>query len=375
MIRRLTLLPLVLFIALTFMAAGVGLWLHDGSAGAVRRDAAPLDLDRPECRTGTPARGTPWSGAARATSEATFLREMSREGRVPATVEGKDGFVFWDDVQAQNFSQALGRVSLTDAQVDGWTKRINRLQRIANNHGSAFAVVVAPAKWEIYDDKLPAWSDSLVGERTLDRLLAASPHLPVIDVRGALADARQEHDTYSPLNSHWTDFGGYVAWRQVLDCLHAAGTATDVTAPDLDGVDLRPERSEFADRGFRSSDRTWTVPVLAGKAPRTSYHSLANGSALPAPDGAALDLTQLPARTVTNRAQDAGTMLVLRDSTGSALSPLWNLAYRNVVQVAHEFGPKAPRTRLRELEATWRPDLTLLVVTERYLPQVDAATR
>jgi GNAT superfamily N-acetyltransferase len=64
------------------------------------------------------------------------------------------------------------------------------------------------------------------GNRVSDRLRLATERLdprpePIHpaerhDLRVALREGRATADTYSPYNSHWTDFGGWIAWRAIV---------------------------------------------------------------------------------------------------------------------------------------------------------------
>jgi hypothetical protein len=368
--RKLRLLPLVLLLIAAMFATLLGVRHEMTQPDTTSRAAGIrlLDLSSRAC-TGTkppPDRTEPWQGKHRRRSEAAFAEHMKSEK--PAYVRGRNGWVFYNDWQAANFSQALGRTVLSDAEADHWARWIKRQQRIARRGGSGFAVVIAPAKWSVYDNELPAWTKDLRGTVSSDFLAARHPELPLIDVRPALRDGRKRAPTYAPLNSHWTSYGGYVAWQAMTRCLQTAGSAwKNLTSPELIGVGREPDRSEFVDQGLASTGDNWTVPEYSEPHPATALVSLNGNAPIAATPDNTVDMTVLPARTTTPDAPVDSTLLVMRDSTGSALSPLWSATFRRTVQVAHGFGTGRPEVPLAELTGKYRPALTLLVLTERYL--------
>jgi hypothetical protein len=77
----------------------------------------------------------------------------------------------------------------------------------------------------------------------------------------------------------------------------------------------------------------------------------------------------LPIRSSTPDAQSQLTLLTLRDSTGSGLSPLWSWSFGTTLQYGHEIGslPTVQPTPLAQIMAAEHPDVVLFVMTERYL--------
>ena len=85
----------------------------------------------------------PWKGARRQRSERTFRARMKREH--PYYVSGKDGWKFFTDVHDENFSQAVGRVTLSARQRAAWARWIRASRRTVEAQGGHYFVVVAPA--------------------------------------------------------------------------------------------------------------------------------------------------------------------------------------------------------------------------------------
>lgn len=229
--------------------------------------------------------------------------------------------------------------------------------------------MIAPAKGDVYPGRLPNWAQDLRGFVSLDLLMKTHPELPFIDTRPELREAGQVNATYSPLNSHWTYYGGYVAWQTVTSCLRASDTAfASLSVPPISGVTARADFNEFASfEVVPSVQPTWTVPVYSEPLPATTAVSLVSGDPVQLDGDNVVDMTQLPVETTSENAQSDLTLLALRDSTGSALSPLWSTSFAHTVQFQHGVGGTGEVLNVGSLVSKYKPNVTLFVMTERYL--------
>ena len=327
---------------------------------------------KPKCmpKFSTGITSEPWSGAARQKSEQTFKARIRQEN--PAYVNGKDGWKFFTDYQSDNFSQALGRVTQTSAQREAWAGWLAKQQKIVQQAGGRYFVVVAPANWDVYPQKLPTWAQKLRGSTSLQKLMAAHPELPWIDPRSALRQAAKKHDTYEPLDSHWTPYGGYVAWQAITKCLRAVDkTLKPMDAPAIDGVGVVPNSNEFAADGVPSGKPRRTVPEFSAPHPASDTMHLPDGAPIAIGPEFVTDTIQAPLTTSTAQAQVPGAkLLTLRDSTGNALSPLWSWSFGSTVQYGHgigQLGLKPPD--LKALMSAQHPQVVLFMITERFLAE------
>ena len=260
LVSRLRLVPLGVLFSLVTAAAVVGA-VHGGRvtagipASALPKDPAVKAAERAEkakskCAPSfnTGVAGEPWQGTRRKVSEQAFKKAMKKENR--HYVSGKGGWKFFTDEQSLDISQAVGRVTQTSKQREGWAKWIAKEQKAVEKAGGRYYVVVAPAKWDIYPKKLPTWAQKLRGTTSLRLLMKAHPELPWIDPSAALHNAAKQNATYEALNSHWTPYGGYVAWQAITKCLRATDKAwAGLDAPAITGVGLGDNLNEFAAYG------------------------------------------------------------------------------------------------------------------------------
>jgi hypothetical protein len=391
LVSRLRLLPLGVLVALVAAAAVVGV-LRDtpvtsgAPAAAQPGEQAPKDRTdklaaraeraaeraRKACRPtyATGVKREPWQGGARAGSERAYRAAIKKENA--AYVKGRNGWLFFSDLYNQNFSQALGRVTQTAKQEKAWVSFIKKSAATVKKTGGDYRVVVMPANWDIHPEKLPAWAQKLRGTTSLQNLMKDHPELPWIDTRAALKKAARKHDTYEPLNSHWTPYGGYVAWQAITTCLTATDTAlAGISAPPITGVATEANANEFAPNGVPNGRPARTYPVYAQAHPGVTMTHLPDGAPLQNAPDFVTDTLQTPLKTVTSGAQAPGvTMLTLRDSTGNALSPLYSWSFGTTIQYAHGIAQQGfSPPNLGQLMSTYHPQLVLFVVTERFLSE------
>lgn len=285
-----------------------------------------------------------------------------------AAVVGQDGFVFLGDDFNHNFSQAIGRRVYSEHETSDWLEVLRLQQAWLKGRGADVLFVVAPAKWSIYEDKLPGWVEKHQVHRSFDQLLAKRGDLPLLDVRQELRDARRSTETYSPLNSHWTDYGAMIAWKRI------GATLADLNprmkglyVPEYAGVVTEDAANEFDSMLGLKKKNPWTMPVYTSALP--PYEVLDDQGNVTATLGGAekTDLLYLPRRTRGGSKALPLKVLVMRDSMGNSLSPFFQAAFAETIQVDHRLGTPASATDLVPLVKKYNPDLVIYVMTERYL--------
>ena len=133
---------------------------------------------------------------------------------------GRGGWMFYTD-SINNF---LG----TDLYSSTMLKRIaNMLQKRSDwceENGITFYFMIAPNKNTIYPEKMMS-SMKQGEEKRIDQVydyLAANTTVKTIDVRDALTaekNANPEVDLYYPLDTHWNNHGGFIAYQTVMDTI------------------------------------------------------------------------------------------------------------------------------------------------------------
>lgn len=328
--------------------------------GATLRDPSSYDEELNRLRQKTPL----WNGAIALYNRALYAIGVS--GRPGAAQIGSSGWVFLGDLFSRNFAQALGRRVLDEREVERWTTTLGLQGKWLSGRSIPYAFVVAPAKWSIYPDRMPRWTHDLKPVHSFDRVLAAGKALPLIDLRAALREARNHVDTYSALNSHWTDYGALIAWEQIAGELprYLPDLATPVM-PTLKKVAIIDKDNEFAGMLNLAVPNDWTTYELREPLPDLVIVNK-DGSEMALAGGSKTDLLDLPRVTRNDHAGNRLRALILRDSSGNSLSPFLQNAFYLAYQVDHRLNSPGTWPNLIGLVEEFRPDFVLWVMTERY---------
>ncbi|WP_354569144.1 hypothetical protein [Glaciihabitans sp. UYNi722] len=316
----------------------------------------------------------PWLGTPDARARAEAVWTAHQPDLTQPYVAEKDGWYDWGDVQAANFSQALGRRYLTTAEATRWHDHFAALRDSLSALKIPLVIVITPAKWDVYPEKLPDWAQAIRGSGPLDQLLAGYPDLPIVDLRNPLRKASEEHQTYSKTNSHWTDYGAWVGWKSIAACIDATLPATGgLSAPTIDGVSVTADHNEFAPYGIADAAPNWTVPDYATPL-RPVVVTDHTGAMSTVSGDTPTDLLSLPAETRTESSQTDHTALFVRDSYGNALSIPLQQSFAQTWQVRHNLD-STPDTQpdIPALAREYHPDVVILQITERHLNFVPAS--
>ncbi len=369
--RHLRYVPLVILLVLIIVATGVGI--------VVKRTQATPTTEFPDAgETPTETRlpdectpevslpdANPWDAANSAASEQEWASHA--EDLVNPYVVGEDGWVFWNDIQNNNFSQAIGRRYLTAEELAAWHSYFADLDAQLSAVDIELYIVVAPAKWAVYPDELPAWAQELRGPGPLDQLLAAGGDLPLVDLRAQLQDASAEAQTYSRVNSHWTSYGAYEGWNAIADCIVANQPDIGLTPIPLASVAVGDDLNEFEQYGLGNEEPDWTEPVFAE--PLLPVELTAAGEDPIVVDGDRWTLfDEMPAETHTEGAPSNADVLFVGDSFGVVMSPYLQQAFTDVRQLRHNLdGDLSIRPDIAQLALATRPDIVIVEITQRHL--------
>lgn len=374
--HRVRLIPLILLLIAAIIATVAGYQTRQAVAleEFVPPEEAPESevarLPAAQCQPGLvdPVDGSPWTGEQRDASEAIWKEHIGTDPDAQLFVPGENGWVFWGDTQANNFSQALGRSFLSDEESEDWADYFRTIDEGLRAEGIDFVIQVVPADWSVYPEQLPEWAQELRGPTAFDYLVDAHPELPIVDSRQALRDASTEGAVYAPGNSHWSPYGAAIGWQQLAGCLGALDAKYQSLAPlKYSSIGDMPVISEFEAYGFPTTDTGWGTPEL-DQAPPKMQATINDGTVLDVDAGKGLDMLQLPATTVTEGAQSDLRALIVRDSQGNSAGPTWQTGFAETKQVTSNLGSATEQIPDVLAEAAaYQPDIVIFEMTERYL--------
>ena len=369
--------PLIILAIASMIAAIVG-WTTSARLNAAAARPAPVSPTATpsavaaDCRA--PLGGTdtePWTDDPVGSEKTWAANADELAGPV---VKGQHGWAFYNDQIEQNFSQAIGRRLLTVGEVTAWHDYFAPVAKALAEKGIELTIQVTPSASSVYPDQLPVWAQPLRGSTPLDQFLTATTDLPVIDFRADLRAASTEHAVYTPVNSHWTDWGGYIGWESFARCHDALyPKSTRITVPDVSGVASGGVFNEYASYGIPDATPEWTKPTYAEElAPVTLTKSDSQTTVIAG--GTTIDLPDLPATTHNDKAWSDQSALILRDSMGNALSALWSQQYAETWQIQHRYDDWSNPPNFAALVEQYHPDVVIVQLAERHLVNAPAAT-
>ena len=372
--HRWRLVPFIALIVLVVAATVAGaVWRSQQSPlgeGVIEPTAAPGTPLSDAC---TPAfeepSVDPWAGDPAVESEAIWQTHVDALGGY--WVEGDDGHVLLGEPHWSNLSQAVGRTQLAPEHVDAWNGYLSNMRADLAAQGRDLYVVVAPAKWQIMPEVLPDWMEQLRGPGNFAQLQQELPNVPWVDVRPAMLEESATTAMYAPLNSHWTDYAASVAFEQIADCMRASD-ASLASMPELpvEGADVTLDRNDFAGVGVqREPGPDWTVPVWSEE-PADMTITGPDGTEREADAATSTDMAGLPITTSTPAAPMPQHVLLVRDSTGDQIGPMFQTMFQHTTQIRASLeAPAGMPDVAAEAEAAGA-DVVVLVLAQRYLQVV-----
>ena len=282
---------------------------------------------------------------------------------------GKNGWAFLGNQHVNSYDQCFGRNVMNPEQTQAWLTEFNKIDSYLKGKKISFTFVVAPSSCTIYSENLPAWAlDYKKNHVTnLEKLLLQKSD-SMLDLRPTLIAHKDQGSVYSKLNSHWTDFGAYVAWQDIAAKLgRDKPTFKSYGLGDAARVEEYDGNNEYFNMANIKAKNNWARAILKTPYPLTERLD-PSGNWMKMDQGQLTGLLDLPRITRTLESPNNMTALVLRDSMGDGLSAFIQASFKNVIQTHHYASNNGlNKFGLMGLVEEHRPDVVIFVVTERYL--------
>jgi hypothetical protein len=332
-------------------------------ASAVIANPASIPVQKEALRRATPL----WSDGISLYNTALYYIGVSPNPNVMAM--GKDGYMFLGNDHVKAYDQVTRRLNPPQSEIEAWVNTFEYERNYLKQRGIPMLFVVAPSTGTVYADKLAHVPAGFAGNPTLfDRVLKLTKErgLPLLDVRADLIEGRKTAETYSKLNSHWSDFGAYVAWQKIAPEIEKIMPGQKLAGVG-DKIRVETVNSGNEAEGLLNIHvpNDWTRPVR--EQPFPNYNVIMSDGAQRSVSGETLTgFLELPRETVSPNATSSLRTLVLTDSMGASLSPYWTASFKELLQVNHHV--RLPPEKL-DFEGTvekFKPDFVFYLMTERY---------
>ena len=162
----------------------------------------------------------------------------------PKVIAGDDGWLVYT---AENDIEDYQKIGLfSDEQLAVFQQNLDALSEVYAERGIELIVVIVPNKNTIYPERVPAHIPVLGNESRLDQVIAylrTHGNEQIIDLRPDLLAAKQEREMYYATDTHWNDYGAYIAYARLLE---AAGIEPRPSS-DFEPVTREPGLLDLSD--------------------------------------------------------------------------------------------------------------------------------
>jgi alginate O-acetyltransferase complex protein AlgJ len=133
---------------------------------------------------------------------------------------GKEGWLF--QTSERVIQDYQNEMPLTEVQLSNLQQNLDEIAAIFKKQGTSLLIVVAPNKSSIYPDYMPAELQLMRPQSRFDQVvqyLQQHGQTQLLDLRQELIANRAEQQVYYKTDSHWTEYGAFIAYRGILNAL------------------------------------------------------------------------------------------------------------------------------------------------------------
>ena len=269
-------------------------------------------------------------------------------GRIDGAVEGAGGRLFFD--RAPGFdARALYGAPYADAEglARVWGPPLKRLRRLGDETGAVVVLLIAPDAHGVHADDLPpdrAYARPSIADAVA--ALAAEHGVAVLHPRDRLRDAAGPLEVFRRTDSHWSAYGAWTAYRELMAALSPCGPA--VLEPDAFDYGWRTESGDLG--ALFDPPRKGPVATPRLHAPRAKVVADARNGGRHA-----LRVTETEEPTLPSA-------VMFRDSYAGELAPFLAEGFRRLVMVG------ADNLFFEDIVREERPQAIIVERGERTLP-------
>ena len=138
----------------------------------------------------------------------------------PKVLVGEEGWLFYTG--EKNMDDYQNIIPFSDEELASIAQNLDALSAEYEEKGITLLVVIPPKKSSIYPEYMPEEITVLGSESRLDQLLTyldENGKTSVMDLRSLLIEARKEREVYYKTDTHWNEYGSYLAYREIAEKL------------------------------------------------------------------------------------------------------------------------------------------------------------
>lgn len=168
-------------------------------------------------------------------------------------VLGRNGWFYYND-QAQDNAQGMRRLlgisTLSPEELNQQVMGLTLLALEMQKRQVPLFLAIAPAKERIYDDHLPSWAQSGKFPPLFEQYKEAIkgvPWIKFVDLTDTLRDGRKVAETFYRTDTHWNQWGSYLAAAKIAEEMHDAGVTIGTNQITTDDIRFNQKRNYAGD--------------------------------------------------------------------------------------------------------------------------------
>ncbi len=142
-----------------------------------------------------------------------------RSSSNPEVLLGLDDWLFYiNPKEGDSLEDYRRNDPLTKEQLSSWKNILETKYRWLKQQGIPYVFVIVPDKYSIYPEYMPKHIRQVGKQTRLDQLMdyMKDSEVPVLDLRPALLQAKQQGQLFYKTDTHWNDFGAAIAQYEII---------------------------------------------------------------------------------------------------------------------------------------------------------------
>ena len=159
---------------------------------------------------------------------------------------GKDGWFFV--TQNRTMDDYRGIIELSPQRLNAIKNTVEDRKEWLAMFGIRYLLVVAPAKWEIYPEKVPGHLNRVSERTVLDQIISfLQDHddIDLLDLRKPLRERKGLYPIYHKRDTHWNNIGLFAAVQEIKNKL--SEWYPGIAADSLEDYSLEETRDNYGD--------------------------------------------------------------------------------------------------------------------------------
>jgi hypothetical protein len=264
-----------------------------------------------------------------------------------SVVVGEDGFLFNLDSDIRN--HIAGRHNLFGPTLESWLSQLESRRAWCASKDIEYLFVPIPDRRVVYADKLPSVEREIAPDRAIRRILSGldtRTREHCLYLEEVLKAGRKIEDTYYHTDVHLTNFGSYLAYREIMRPISSRVGSLVLSEVDL----VRTKGSRIGDLGIRLEHEPREQVTLLSHPRMEENRRIYNNRMF---DFGQLEIYQ-------NANCHLPRAIVFRDSNGTDIIPFLNVHFSRLVAVSSlKFWYDLVRAE--------RPDVVVTIMAERFI--------